>query len=127
MLTSFGKEFRKFRVDNNITFAHLKMKFGKSITFYSKIENGILYISDTFLEEICKSFGLPDKEINRLKLLNKSYRFSKKVFLDGLDENQRMFFYELLTVYKDLTNNEIEKIRGIISSKLKRYNKLITK
>lgn len=120
MLTLFGKEFRKVRVDKGVTLAHLSEKFNKSITYFSGLERGKMGIKDDFLEEICNYLKIPVKQKEKIKFANTVSRFSRRVVLDGMDNDKRLFFHEFLRVFKNLDDGDIANIRIIIEPYLKK-------
>ena len=52
MLTDFGKELRKIRIDNNEFLKDMANKLGVTVSYLSAVENGKRDIPDEWLDKI---------------------------------------------------------------------------
>lgn len=63
MITPFGKELKKLRIDLGITLADMSRNLGKSAAFLSAIETGRKRIPDDFLDLLSQKYD----EVKKLK------------------------------------------------------------
>lgn len=69
MLTDFGKELRKIRIDNNEFLKDMANKLGVTVSYLSAVENGKRDIPDEWLDKIINDYNLSKNEIINLKTL----------------------------------------------------------
>ena len=69
MDTTFGKELKKLRVDEELTLGELGDKLGKSAGFLSGIETGTRPVPSGFVGELRAAFSLKADVVKRLEEL----------------------------------------------------------
>lgn len=76
MLTKFGSELRKIRLDRNMLLGEMAKMIGVSPAFASAIENGKKNIPGNYIEKISEALNLNASELGVLK---KAAELSQKV------------------------------------------------
>ncbi|MGV0760513.1 helix-turn-helix transcriptional regulator [Tistrella mobilis] len=112
MLTAFGKELRKLRVDRNQRLLDMAQEIGRSVSFLSAIEIGRREIPKGFDEEIIKHYSLCEEEAEKLR---KAYDLSRRTFLveaeeDNLKETVGLFARKV----NSLSSDDLQSIQRIL-------------
>jgi HTH-type transcriptional regulator, competence development regulator len=114
MLTEFGKELRKLRIDKNETLSSMSKKMDISISYLSAIENGIRDIPIDFIDKLVEIYKLSNKK--RDVFLKAFANSTKKIdiSLNSTMNEQRELAIMLSRKINDLTKDECQKIMEII-------------
>ena len=80
MLTEFGKELRKIRIDRNIKLGEMAKAINISTSHLSSIEYGRKSTNDDIINNICTRFKLKEEESKSLK--KKAYLSMDKYVLN---------------------------------------------
>jgi len=69
VLTDFGKEIRKLRIERGETMQDMGGRVNKSPSFLSAIENGRKPVPHQLVDDIAKAYSLADNEATKLHSL----------------------------------------------------------
>ncbi|WP_455475311.1 helix-turn-helix domain-containing protein [Bartonella sp. B17] len=120
MLTSFGKNLRKLRIDRAERLFDMAKKIGVSSAFLSSVEIGKKPIPSQMEEKIIKAYNLNQETANSLRkdadICRKSFKIEASSFFSR--ETIGMF----ARVIDNLSEEEIIKIRQQIEEMEKKSN-----
>ena len=117
MLTEFGKEIRKLRIDLGITLFEMARDTGVSSSFLSAMENGKKPVPDEYVDTLAIKFEfVRNAKEHFLKLADKT---KKEVRLNLADTDNKS--NELATAFarqfSELSDEQVEKIKLILNKK----------
>ena len=117
MITNFGKELRKLRIDNDELLKDMADKLGVTISYLSAVEHGKREVPDDWVNTISKLYQLSDAEKDNLEDL--AYMSKNKVSIDLLEVNDKKKNTALAFARKfdNLSDEEINKINKILNNK----------
>ena len=117
MITNFGKELRKLRIDNDELLKDMADKLGVTISYLSAVEHGKREVPDDWVDTISKLYQLSDAEKDNLEDL--AYMSKNKVSIDLLEVNDKKKNTALAFARKfdNLSDEEINKINKILNNK----------
>ena len=114
MITEFGKQLRKYRIDKTITLREMADSLRISPAYLSAVETGKREITDTIFDSIVTFFSLIGNDIDNLKHLADISRKELSINLKEASADQRnsaAFFARRLN---ELTPEELEKINKVL-------------
>lgn len=114
MLTSFGKELRKLRVDKGETLSKMSKKLEISVSYLSAIENGVREVPFGFIERLCCEYHLSDEMKTKFQLAEADSVNKIAIPLDSVISEQRQLVFMLSRKIKDLSSDDCEKIMKIL-------------
>jgi transcriptional regulator with XRE-family HTH domain len=117
MLTEFGKEIRKLRLDLGITLFEMAQKTGVSSAFLSAIETGKKTVPIDYIEIIAKNFGLVEPVKNHLIALADKTRREVRIKLREGDSPGRELATAFARRFSALTPDQKEQIKAILNNK----------
>lgn len=117
MITNFGKELRKLRIDNDELLKDMANKLGVTISYLSAVEHGKREVPDDWIDTISELYQLSDVEKDNLEDL--AYMSKNKVSIDLLEVNDKKKNTALAFARKfdNLSDEEINKINKILNNK----------
>ena len=112
--TSFGKELKKIMIDNNSRIYDLAKTLDVSSAFVSSVICGNKSVPEEWIPVIVGKYNLNSSQ--EKSLINKMMESKKTVVisLEGLNNNQKKFTYQLQRNLKDLSNADIVELEKII-------------
>jgi HTH-type transcriptional regulator, competence development regulator len=123
MITKFGKQLRKLRIDKTITLGAMAEAIGISPSYLSSIETGKRNITDLFFNSVVSYFDLQGDDVVMLKkmadLSQKEITLSLQNANDG-QKNSAVFFARRLN---ELTDEDLENINSILNGELNNVSK----
>ncbi len=114
MLTEFGKELRKIRIDNNEILKDMAVSLGITSSYLSAIEHGKREIPRNLINEISKVYNLSDEAFKKLEGAASN---TQKVFKCNFDiENtaQLNMINAFAREYKSLSDDKMSRILKIL-------------
>ncbi len=110
MITEFGKEIRKLRIDEGENLSSMSKKLGVSISYLSAIENGNREIPEGFVDKISDIYHLSkerkkrfiDAEINSVNKIS--------ISLNSMACQQRHLAFALSRKLNELSADACEEI-----------------
>lgn len=116
MLTKFGKELKKLRIDHGMSLADLGSHLGVSAAFLSGVENGKKRVPDDFYESLSKVFEEVRQDSLKFETLINHARAEVVIPVGGDIQDA-----ELATVFankfKKLSSEEKIKILELLNQK----------
>lgn len=114
MLTKFGKELRKIRLDRDELLRDMADKLDVTVAYLSAVENGKRKIPDEWIQKISIIYSLTDKEIENLQRLAYENRSDLRLDLTGTTPGQRELAYSFARRFQNMSSHEMQEIRNIL-------------
>ncbi len=114
MITEFGKQLRKLRIDKTITLRAMAEAMGISPSYLSSIETGKRNITEQFFSSVVSYFGLQGNDV---VILRQNADISQNELTLSLSDandaqkNSAVFFARRLN---ELTEDDLSKINKIL-------------
>jgi transcriptional regulator with XRE-family HTH domain len=117
MLTEFGKEIRKLRIDLGITLFEMAKATGVSSAFLSAMENGKKPVPDEYVDALAEHYEhVRNAKESFLRLADKT---KKEVRINLAESNNSA--NELATAFarnfSELSDEQVAKIKSILNKK----------
>ena len=114
MLTKFGKEMRKLRIDAHMTIAKMAEKIDMCAATISLIERGNHNINPKVLNKILSVFDLPESRKEHLKRL--AYESNKSITIDlsNSHDKSKELVATFATRFEALNEDDIRQIMEIL-------------
>ena len=118
IITRFGKEVRKLRIDHDITLKDLADRIGVTSTFVSAVEAGRKSIPPNFVQKVVAAMDLGPKEAAELRrAADQSAREQRIVLPSTASPLMRETASALARNFEDLTSEELMQIRSILGDR----------
>ena len=114
MLTPFGKEVRKIRIDQQISLTQMANDLGMKPSYLSAIENGRKPVPDKLVNEVHKYFRNCGNTKAKWRELADASTTQFKLDLKGVDERDRDLFLAFGRSAKYLPSDAKKRIREIL-------------
>jgi len=115
MLTEFGKEIRKLRIDLGITLFDMAQSTGISSAFLSAMENGKKSVPDDYVETLAQKYDFVNKA--KSHFLRLADQTKKEVRINLAETNAAS--NELATIFarrfSELSDDQVERIKSILN------------
>ena len=112
MLTEFGKELRKIRLDRDELLRDMAKKLGVTVSYLSAVENGNRKIPDAWIYEIAELYELEDAEV--LKLQELAYRESQDMAINisNASMDQKNLAFSFARRFQSLNESEVADLQN---------------
>ena len=114
MFTSFGKELRKLRIDNNEVLRDMAKRLGVTSSFLSAVEIGKKNVPNGWCEKIASEYNLNENQLSSLIDCAKESINSVKLSLSQMKEPQRkaalVFAREFNSISEETANKIIDLV-----------------
>ena len=117
MLTEFGKELRKLRLDHDEYLKNMADKLKVSVAYLSAVETGKRKIPDDFISKIITAYNLTDKDANLLNNLKEISASEVRVPLTDKTMKQKEAILSFAKAINEIDNEELDKIMRIMNGK----------
>lgn len=114
MLTQFGKELRKIRIENDQILKNMADKLNVTAAYLSAVENGNRKVPDSWINIIAKEYNLSDEEERKLQKLAYENRNDINVSFDSTNNQETNLALSFARKFKNLDDNQIEEIQKIL-------------
>ncbi len=114
MITKFGKELRKIRIDNEENLSMMSKKLGVSISYLSAIENGVREIPQDFIQKIIANYRLSRERIEILFATEAEAASKVSIPLNSTLSEQRQLAFMLSRKLNDLSLEECKAIMRLL-------------
>lgn len=114
VITHFGKELRKLRVDRDEILKNMADKLGITSSYLSAIECGKRNIPDDFVSRIVNLYNLTDAEELRLNRARENSLLNIELNLTGLDDIQRELCLNFSRKYAIINEEDAGQIIAIL-------------
>lgn len=116
MITEFGKEIRKLRIDKSMTLTDMAKRIKFSVSHVSSIETGHRNITRELLKIILSSFKLKESEKKRLTLIADRSNNSVKINLANSSLKSRQLALCFSQKFKSLRDDDIKCLQAILNN-----------
>ena len=115
MVTVFGKELRKIRLDNDELLKDMATKLDITAAYLSSIENGKKKPTAVFANKICQEYSLSDDAAR--DLMDAYYRTVEEIAIDAQNMTTKQFDMSLVLARKlnELDSDQIDSILKILN------------
>lgn len=113
MLTEFGKEIRKLRLEHDDLLKNMAAKLGVTSSYLSAIEHGKKPIPADFISRLQGLYNLTPAEMKRLEEAKKESALKVNIDLAGANKRQAMLanaFARKLNYFSDEKMEEIMRL-----------------
>ncbi|MDR2832090.1 MAG: helix-turn-helix domain-containing protein [Streptococcaceae bacterium] len=114
MITPFGKELRRIRLNRDLLLKHMAEKLGFTSSYLSAIENGKKRIPDNLISDLATLFKLSSKEIEKLEESKLESLDSIEFNITKMDETQKEVVFSFARRFENLSEDKLVKLRKII-------------
>ena len=115
MVTRFGKEIRKLRIESDATLYEMAKKMDMTPSYLSAIENGKRQVTGEILNKVIKYFGITKKSvIDKLTKAASEQLETVNLNLSNSSSNMKDTMLMFARSADALTDLQVEKIRKII-------------
>lgn len=114
MLTAFGKELRKLRIDHVERIIDMAEKLNYSPSFLSAIETGQRNIPNDLIEKIAQIYNLDESDRKRLMVAKTNSINEAKINLQGREPKQREVALLLARKFDSLGDDSLNELKRII-------------
>lgn len=114
MLTRFGKELRKIRIEHDEILKDMADKLNVTAAYLSAVENGNRKIPDSWVNIITEEYGLSDEVSEHLQRLAYEDRDNISVCFDKENSRETNLALSFARKFKDLNNEQIKEIQKIL-------------
>jgi len=117
MITEFGKELRKLRLDLGITLYEMAKEIGMSSSFLSSIETGKKPAPPELVEVLASHFDLVKQAKGKLAELADKTRREVRIRLTETDASGAELVNSFARNFSELTEEQKEQIKAILNRK----------
>lgn len=114
MLTNFGKELRKLRIDHDELLKDMASNLGVTVAYLSAVENGKREVPDTWIDVLREKYQLSSDELAILQSLAYEGKNSLKIDLSKIQSEERELALAFARSFKSLSDEEMKEIRKIL-------------
>lgn len=114
MLTRFGKELRKIRIEHDEILKDMADKLNVTAAYLSAVENGTRKMPDSWMNIIAKEYNLSSEAAEQLQRLVYEDRNNINVCYDKKNEQETNLALSFARKFKDLNNEQIQEIQKIL-------------
>lgn len=115
MLTTFGKELRKMRIESGEVLKDMADRIGVSTSFLSAIETGKKNIPARLIDKLCSEYSLPLQRRLELEDAARKSVPTVKVGLAGASEDRRDMALIFARNFEDVTDETARQIIDLLS------------
>lgn len=115
MLTEFGKQLRKIRIDHEETLVAMARKLDVSASLLSYVELGKRSIPKTWSDRIIKEYNLNEDQASELRNAETNSTKNINLDLDGMDSQAKSLAVGFARRLPELTEEELNAIKAILS------------
>ena len=114
MLTKFGKELRKIRIEHDEILKDMADKLNVTAAYLSAVENGNRKMPDSWINIITEEYNLSSEAADQLQRLAYEDRNNISVCFDRENNNETNLALSFARKFKDLNNEQIQEIQKIL-------------
>jgi len=117
MLTPFGKELRKLRIDREMRLGEMAKLLQVSAAFLSAVETGKKSVPEAMVGEIGKALKLKSEQVARLKQAAAASVISVRIELREADIEARELAVGFARRFPDLTEQQKQALQKLLFDK----------
>ncbi len=115
MITAFGKELRKIRIDSNEVLRDMAQKLGVSSSFLSAVEVGRKNVPNGWCEKIASEYNLNDEQLALLQKLAEQSINTVKLNLQQANEVHRNVALVFARDFGSISDETAKKIINLVN------------
>lgn len=112
MLTEFGKELRKIRLDKDELLRDMAEKLGVTVAYLSAVENGNRKIPDSWIYKIADLYKLDDAEILKLQELAYKESVNMSINIGNATIAQKNLAFSFARRFQELNKDEVADLQN---------------
>jgi len=112
MLTNFGKELRKLRIEHMVTLGELGDAISLSAAFISALETGKKPVPANFIEKVANELKLSQTEIQNLRLAAARQTTEVTLPLTGKSDRAKELVVAFARRFDSMSDAELKKVFG---------------
>lgn len=117
MITPFGKELRKIRIDRSLSLRDMAEALDVSSAYLSAVENGKRPITDKTFNAILAYLNTDEATVSALKKARELSARTVTLSLEAANDTAKETLLAFARNFNSLSNEEIARIQQILSSK----------
>jgi len=117
MITRFGKELRKIRIDHGHVLKDMAKVLGVTVSFLSSVEAGKKNVPASWVDEISKEYCLSESEKEHLQALANEAVIGVKVDLRNSTQFQREAALIFARDFGELSDEDANRIIKLLKKK----------
>ena len=114
MLTKFGKQLRKIRIENDHKLKDMADKLNVTVAYLSAVENGNRKVPDEWVHTIADEYHLNEQE--RVELQHAAYEDKKEIRISLEEAGKAELALSFARKFKTLTNDELNKLQELLDT-----------
>lgn len=118
MITDFGKEVRKHRIDKSLSLRDMADDLGVSASYLSSVETGKRRLSDELVDQIIGYLRLTKDEAHSMKVKAATHQQELVVSLKGATPKQVESAVCFARSLNGLTDEDLDQITSMIIGKV---------
>jgi len=115
LVTAFGKELRKMRIDAGEVLKDMAFKLGITSSYLSAIEVGKRTVSDKLLKKIHEAYGLSEEKMSILTDAVEQDKPRIEFNLKNATQAQRSTVLAFARTFHELDQDTLEKIQKLLN------------
>ncbi len=119
MITRFGKEVRKLRIEKGVTLKEMATALGKTSAYLSAVETGRKNLPDTLVNEVVEYFALEGETVQQIKRAAELSQSSVNISLDGISEPKREVATAFARQFPSLSEDALNQIKRLLDQHVK--------
>lgn len=117
MLTSFGKELRKLRIEHGELMKDMAKNLGVTVSHLSAVENGKRNVPRSWINDIGELYNLSTEQFEKLEDSFYEAQQSVEISLENQSQEDMDVLFALARHYADLDSDDKRKIFNILKNK----------
>ncbi len=126
MLTEFGRELRKFRIDNGELLKDMAQKMNVSSAYLSAMENGKRNIPDWWINKLASIYDIDEDTCLRLEKTKLKTIDTVTISIQKTSNTGRKTVLKLSEVIDDIDNDTMNRIYEILNQEFDQEHALCT-
>ena len=114
MLTRFGKQLRKIRIENDQRLKDMADKLEVTVAYLSAVENGNRKVPDSWVNIIAKEYNLNESE--EIELQQAAYEDKKEIKINLDDALRPDVALSFARKFKNMTNDDLNKLQEFLDT-----------
>lgn len=110
MLTNFGKELRKIRIDHDELLKDMAKRLNVTVAYLSAVENGNREVPDSWIDILANSYQLSSEEKRSLQAFAYEDKNSLKIDLKNIEKEEKELALAFARTFKSLSDEELKKL-----------------
>lgn len=115
MLTKFGKELRKIRLERDELLKDMAQKLGVTVAYLSAVENGNRKVPESWLPILSKEYRLRDEEVEKLQRLAYAERNQISINVENAGVKEKNLAFSFARRFEDLSVEDRDEIQKILN------------